>query len=323
MVEIIDMPTGPPHLVGCWGMGDNLYQRPFVRAACEKYGTVYLTTCYPELYWDIEERHDLRFVNPAGHCRLRAQKKNLARMDLSDVWCGDRAPGDSWRVPLAYTSRKFMLGPIVRAIEAGCPLGATPYDHRLPLRDDWLEEVAAISSSWDHGDRPIAIVRQNTWRMDWKCPARSPDQEAFHQARSLMGDRFFVVSVADLEDQQEGIIGEPISYDVAYHRGELTPGVIAALFSRAAMVLSPPGFAVPMCLAVGTPLFCVCGGFMPPEAMVDDRMRCKDLVHFCAPDPFCACMSTYHDCEKKIPADRVRAEWEAFERGLSGVRAVV
>src|SRR5262245_9263081 len=61
-------PAGRPRCSGCrvkwpllvrgmWGLGDNCYARPFVRAAAEKYD-VWLETPWPELYEDIE----LRFV---------------------------------------------------------------------------------------------------------------------------------------------------------------------------------------------------------------------------------------------------------------------
>ena len=62
----------PITIRGMWGLGDNIFSRPFVRAAAAKYD-VYLETPWPELYADL----DIRFVR--GRRQLRTQQKNMAR----------------------------------------------------------------------------------------------------------------------------------------------------------------------------------------------------------------------------------------------------
>ena len=57
---------------GLWGLGDNCYQRPFVRAATREY-ELHLETPWPELYADL----DIKFV--CGKRKLRTQQKNMAR----------------------------------------------------------------------------------------------------------------------------------------------------------------------------------------------------------------------------------------------------
>src|SRR5215475_11461129 len=69
-----------PRLVanGMWGLGDNIYSRPFVRAAAVKY-QVWLETPWPELYVDLDIKIGL------GSRKLRTQQKNIARQ-LSECW---------------------------------------------------------------------------------------------------------------------------------------------------------------------------------------------------------------------------------------------
>src|SRR5262249_27377149 len=57
---------------GMWGLGDNIYSRPFVRATAAQY-EVHLETPWPELYADL----DIKFVR--GARPLRTQLKNMAR----------------------------------------------------------------------------------------------------------------------------------------------------------------------------------------------------------------------------------------------------
>src|SRR5262245_29132877 len=55
-----------------WGLGDNIYARPFVRAAALQHD-IHLDTPWPELYEDL----DIKFVQ--GKRKLRTQLKNIAR----------------------------------------------------------------------------------------------------------------------------------------------------------------------------------------------------------------------------------------------------
>ena len=72
---------------GMYGLGDNCYSRPFVRAATARY-QVWLDTPWPELYQDL----DLRFVR--GTRKLRTQLANMARQP-ADRW--SRPPPCRWR----------------------------------------------------------------------------------------------------------------------------------------------------------------------------------------------------------------------------------
>src|SRR5262245_20658570 len=76
-----------------WGLGDNIYSRPFIRAAAAQY-EVHLETPWPELYADLE----IAFVR--GTRKLRTQQKNIARQDMG-IWSPMPQPGVR-QIKIAY-----------------------------------------------------------------------------------------------------------------------------------------------------------------------------------------------------------------------------
>src|SRR4029077_16931518 len=72
-------PHNPLFVAGMWGLGDNILQRPFIRALTRR-RQIYLETPWPELYRGI---NNLIFVE--GRRELRTQLKNIARQNGS-VW---------------------------------------------------------------------------------------------------------------------------------------------------------------------------------------------------------------------------------------------
>src|SRR5215467_8128712 len=78
-------PKRPLLIQGQWGLGDNIYARPFVKKLCE-HREVYLDTPWPEIYEDLPVKFILK---PR---RLRTQMKNV-----------DRQPETRW-APLPCSS---------------------------------------------------------------------------------------------------------------------------------------------------------------------------------------------------------------------------
>src|ERR1700704_1699961 len=81
---VSDARRKPVLIRGMWGLGDNIFSRPFVRATAAQY-EVHLETPWPELYADL----DIRFIR--GGRRLRTQQKNMARQP-ADLWSRPSAP---------------------------------------------------------------------------------------------------------------------------------------------------------------------------------------------------------------------------------------
>lgn len=70
----------PLFIRGMYGLGDNIMQRPFVRAAAEREGQVFLQTPWPELYADLPKVKPVRSMT-----RLRTQQKNERRVS-PNLW---------------------------------------------------------------------------------------------------------------------------------------------------------------------------------------------------------------------------------------------
>ena len=110
---------------GMWGLGDNIFSRPFVRAAARKYD-LYLETPWPELYADL----DIKFVR--GRRLLRTQQKNIARQP-AERWSHDDIPNCELKAAygnLAATS-------IIEGLEARWQLLGVDFDPDYSICQIW------------------------------------------------------------------------------------------------------------------------------------------------------------------------------------------
>lgn len=262
---------------GMRGLGDNIFQRAFVRTlALDR--DVYLSTPWPEIYEDIPRVHFVHSATP-----LRTQAKNLARQPRTR-WA--REPRTTARIVVRYGSAELRIGSIVSAMEACFQVPPAAWD--LPSFPPYVSE------------RPVAVIRPVTERKEWHNSARNPKPEYIAAiAADLMRD-YFVVSVADLADKHEWFIGNLPPAHKRYHAGELSVSDLLGLIRTAKVVVGGVGWIVPACIAAGTPLFCVLGGHgghNGPAKITDKRMD-LDHVGFAVPDRFCCCENMRHDCDK-------------------------
>ena len=143
----------------------------------------------------------------------------------------------------------------------------------------------------------LAIIRPLVERTEWSgCKARNPDADAYLRLfDSALRDRFFTVSIADLEDRREWLAGPAPECDLTLHRGELDFQQVAALTAAASVAYSSAGFAVVLAQAVGTPAVCVFGGYensssfslggqWSPYLGIDPIKPCEDFAHHHAHD---------------------------------------
>lgn len=242
----------PPLLVkGMHGMGDNLHQRAVMRELIRSH-EVWLETPWPCFYRDL----DVRLVRP--ETRLRTQAKNVdreaARFDAV------RAPAGAKTLRVSYPPESVRrCGSVLAAMseQCGVPVG----DFRLSVPDEWLARADALIASWQT-DKPILVYRPLVERTEWGgCAARNPDLDAYKVIFDAIRDRFFVVSVADLQKNREWMTSHRIEADIEYHAGELDVEILTGLFKRAALIYTAPGFAVVLAQSVGAPVVAVFGGY--------------------------------------------------------------
>jgi hypothetical protein len=265
-----------------WGLGDNIYSRPFVRATAAQY-EVHLETPWPELYADL----NIKFVR--GVRRLRTQQKNIARQ-----------PGDLWsssvprhQLQIAYPALEWMS--IITALEQRW--------ERLRIKfDPALFALPDMGPSPIISDRPIAVVRPVTVRMEWRNEARNPQPEYVAAIAAELMPTHTVVAVADLAPDQEWAIGELPPAHQYFLYGELAVRQLLALIRDADVVIGGVGWIVPAGIALKTKTFIVLGGHgghNAPAKITDPRLDLS-RIGFAIPETFCRCTNMLHNCDKRI-----------------------
>jgi hypothetical protein len=273
--------TRPLVVQGMKGLGDGIFQRPFIRAESER-RPVYLETPWPQLYSDLPNVFPVKVGTT-----LRTQAKNAAAQPV-EVW--HEAPSRADRVAMGYGTRELARGSIFDALSAKLPLHGSPFVFDLPPG-----HVGTM------GGNPYVVVRPVTVRREWHNPARNPDPSAvFKVAQWCQDAGFMVVLVADLKEGHEHAVGALPPHDVAYLGGELDVVELMALVRGAAAVIGGVGWIVPMAIAAGTPLFVVQGGQLGhngPDKITDRRMNLT-RVGWARPRYPCRCERMNHNCRK-------------------------
>lgn len=264
------------------GLGDAVYQRPFVRAQSE-IRPVFIDSCWPEVYADIP---GLNLVKP--NPRYRTQAKNVARLhDFS--WAS---------FPLEHEKAQFTYalvhpGTICEELERHVGLAGQPFVFDLPD----FGPSPVLSS------KPVAVLRPVTTRAEWKNLARSPlPQYLVEASEVLKAEGFHVVLIADVDPPAEWLEGELPEADEVFIHGELVAPRLLALLQHAAVVVGGSGFIIPTSIAHRTPIVVIGGGqggHNRPERVTDPRMDLSS-VRFVLPDRYCMCQNHKHNCDKRI-----------------------
>jgi hypothetical protein len=284
-----ELPRPEVFVRGMLGLGDNLYQRPYVRELTRGH-RVYLSTPWPQLYADMTPA--LRLF--ASRTTLRTQARNEAR------------------TPTAFATESELRATIKR----GCAMRAISYVNALHSGHSmWhgLRDTFGIEASGAALDlpplppspivtaKPVCLVRPVTVRKEWLNPARNPLPEYVRDvARWLRREGMHVVSIADLKDGEETAIAPLPEADESYHAGEFDALQLLAIVQAAAAVCGPVGWILPAAIAAHVPAFIILGGqggHNAPERITVPSMA-DDLLGWGMPDEFCRCTSSRHACRK-------------------------
>jgi ADP-heptose:LPS heptosyltransferase len=164
------------------------------------------------------------------------------------------------RMPRGIAVHGSVLGTMANV--CGVPVG----DFRMPIAPEWREKADALLARLNPS-KPLMVYRPTVaiWEANRLSSlakvARNPDLNAYHALVSAIRDRFFVVSLADLNQGVEWVVGPQIQPDAEFHHGELDFETMAALTERADLVFTSPCFMTVLAQAVSTPMICVFGGF--------------------------------------------------------------
>jgi len=252
------------------GLGDSIYQRAFLKKETNQ---VYFVTSWPELYEDLSHVIPVKPVT-----KLRTQKKNA---DNYRRW--QPAP-EATPKPISYGAHGIIKG-------LSLAFGKKPCEMDLP----------------DYGESPVkgdyVVVRPVTLRQEWKAVSRNPEPEYIAEAvEAIKAKGLKVVSVADLEEGKEWLVGNQLNADIEFHKGELSIKQLMALCANAKGLIGGVGWIVPTSLAYKVPSWVVLGGhgtFNHPKQLKQIDYP-NDSITWAMPDNFCMCRQMLHDCDKTI-----------------------
>lgn len=257
------------------GLGDNVYQRPAIRAFHEARGTpVYLRTPWPQLY------HDMPFVRCVRpETGLRTQAINVGKSDF---------------VPAPRAADKIRLGYRPSDFDAGLsPPEVFNAQLRVDGRDFYLP--------WEAEKKPIAVVHPPTVRTEWYNAAR-PNDPKYMQRLIDNHPEFHWVAVGWVDPPHEAHYGEPLRVDEEYMRGELSTNEMITMIASAQVFVTCVSYGLPLGIALRVPTLCLWGGDVGPELLRKDWMG-LDHYEECVPDPFCSCYRHRHrngECNKVL-----------------------
>lgn len=267
------------HLHGRGGLGDAVFMRPFVREAA-KQGTVYVDTSWPELYADLPAH----VVKRIGGLALQRHH-------------GDRHPKETWAklprcvpINLRYRWSKLLKRSMLEEMALLSGLNPDPLELDLPPLP------APILSG------RYAVIRPPAARLDYPGPAREPDAEYVRTAAEMLrADGWQVVSLGAFVSGLEEPASDPIPADVRFEYGEQPLMQALSLVANADLIVTSPGWMLPVGMAAKVPVVVIaggCAGRNRPGALADARLRAP--VTWLLPDEYCQCRARTHQCPKVI-----------------------
>jgi hypothetical protein len=294
-----------------WGMGDQVWQLPYVRALAPKYGRVFMMTPWPQLYHFIP---NLVFLHPDDEgSKFSGWDYFREQIDLSSNLFVRR--DDIRQLLEAAAKTRFGAGAAqgMTDIQRICPSmsPSTTMDITISLKDEWIAAVA----DWLRRNAPQPRVLIHPPRnRPGILYARDPVPRYFKRIldRHRKHVSFFdVARVADNVEPAPELEGVP----VLDTRG--APGAFWAAVAAADAVICSPAHALPLALAFKRPTLALFGGCHWPNLLIDPRIQHLDYFAV-APEPFCGCGQTMHDCHKAIAPERIDSAMDSLLSAMDG-----
>ena len=282
------------------GVGDCIYQRPFIKQLIKDGHEVYLSVYLHELFSDIK---GLKFLKPAKEHTYRTQQKQF---DSQKSIKYDTPPPKFDKVidPL-YSGTDLIHDSIVYSMSLKFGVdNLSNLEWNLPNLSHHLTKHESILKSIPFGFKKIAIVRPSTIRSEWKVSTRSPDPTYIYWCAHVLHEAgYYVISIADVDGSNEWIEGPAPFADLTLHSGDLGIFGTLELLKTADVVIGGSGFIVPATVSAKVPLFILFGGrgaYDSPYKIFHPSMNLKK-IGWAVPRNFCRCTLAEHACDKSIP----------------------
>ena len=289
---------------GANGFGDSLFQRVVIKYLSQYFKTIYVHTPCPDLFWDIP---NLKFVKE-GHKWLRTQEKSakLSRGKISPL------PKGLKRTAYSYCPVRQLKKCSAYIIRTKLNIDVDDFDFTFPLRPIWISKATKLVNGFDMGNKKLCIIRPPTNRSEWDYPTRNPHPEYYQMLIDKYKDEYFYVSIADIEDNVEWLVGDLKGIDAKFHKGELSLSTIFGLMKISSMMICYPAFFMLAGIATRSKTFTIWGGCSHPAASLEESMGLWNFS-YAAPDPACNCFLAEHDCNKEISKDILFGNFEELK----------
>lgn len=278
------------------GMGDNIFQRPYVATLCGLYDKVFIDTPWPHLYADMPS--NLILVPPQTNLRTQAKNINVN----SHMYAEGVSSPTATRYRPSYRLRHSRS--IYRDFDNRIP--RTGFFFHMDPPESWANDLPFDPSE------PFCLVRNTTTRREWFVKNRNCRNEYLQFAAELYKDftGCKIIEIADIDNDIEKIDGEHIKVaDLRLTKGELSHPNLIWAFKNAASVISCTGFALPLTQMVRANALIIFGGYELPKWFEHEEHDCPDVLTI-TPDNPCGCYIKNHNCNLEISEGRLRKKVE-------------
>ena len=278
---------------GYWGMGDNVMQLPVVRELCRRFPQVYLATPWPQLYWELP---NIRLTHPLLESRSFVYEWTHFRENI------EAQPASTWsELPPDWTEFWWGSGGHAKdstRLAAICPAVELParVSTRFGLKREWLRAAREWLDLNMPGNRPRVLMH-----VPVAPPGRELARDAIFEAFAVVFKGFSRrVAFFDAARTEPGIC-EPIGRLPMPTFRSFGPDITTlwALSSLADAIVTSPCHFGDLAIAFSRPTLLLCGGCMGPQHVYDPRQDMSKMA-IAAPDPFCECGHSEHQCNKDL-----------------------
>ncbi len=283
------------------GLGDQVYMRPFVIEALNKYTTVDLVTPFPDLLYAGQ---GVRCIKTQTNLKTQAESiKN------SNYRWKTNLPNYNKALRLNYSVGFHKNLNVIQSFRE--QTGLNPKSFQFDIPQEYKDAARAKIKT----DKPICYLRLPTIRSEWMAQARNAKMEYFQPIIDRLKNTHYIVSCLDLRDGKEWLDGElPKGIDLCLHNAELNINEAVGLMAISSCIVGIQCNIIPLSCAFDVPCFVVYGGYVSHEALHDPFMGNK--IRHVQPDPFCFCINGRHNCNKDIGTDRLIRTFENFKKDV-------
>lgn len=265
------------------GIGDCLYLRPVLKWMNMR--DIILVTPWPQVFWDLP----VRTAPPNSDMLLRTQRHNAERYQHYT---------DKYQTPNIQLSYNLRNGSIIHNY---C-------EQLLGQQPTWFDNIFSVNPLWVKWtmerlkiDKSICLVRPNTIRREWPCPARNPNPQYLQDAVDVNLNKYYTISMFNTKEGEEWQTHKLI-VDQEYNQWPIE--IVFGMFHLAEYIICSPSFWSALAMAMNKPTLIIYGAHESHYAINDHRVYC-DKVHYIEPEPFDTCELNKVNAYKFIPTNRL------------------